>query len=188
MKSSRLRVATRCAQNASTLGVCRRSRPKISRRSRHVVEVRLAGVARGRVAREPRGDDQVGAGPQQLQPGLVADLDAPAGQQRHASPQVGQLRPLREVEVAARRAQPVVEVMDDGVVLLADVAVLRRQAWSAARRRRGGKTLGVVNTGWRRSARMPVSARTRSSRRAAADFRSRTTAFTIMRRARASGL
>ena len=91
------------------------------------LEVGFAGVACRGVAREPRGDDQVRARPQQLQSGLVADLDASAGQQRHASPQVGQLRPLRKVQVAARRTQPVVEVMDDGEVLLADVAVLRRQ-------------------------------------------------------------
>ena len=62
---------------------------------------------------------------QQLEPGLVADLDAAAGEQRHAAAQVGQLRALGEVELRARRAQLVVEVMDHRVLLLADVAVLR---------------------------------------------------------------
>ena len=62
---------------------------------------------------------------QQLDPGLVADLHAPAGQQRDAAAQVGRLGSLAVVEVAAGRAQLVVERMDLDVALLADVAVLR---------------------------------------------------------------
>ena len=81
-------------QNASTLGVWRRSRPKISSRSPHVGEVGLPRVARGRVAREARRDDQVRAGAQQLDAGLVADLHAPAGEQRDAAAQVGGLGAL----------------------------------------------------------------------------------------------
>ena len=103
-----------------------------------VLEVRLARVPRRRVAREARRHDQLRARAQQLDPGLVADLHAPAGEQRDAAAQVGRLRPLREVEVAAVRAELVVERMHARVELLADVAVLRLDelAELAARRRR----------------------------------------------------
>ena len=91
---------------------------------RPVGEVGLLRVTRRRIAREPRRDDHVRAGAQQLEPGLEPDLDASARQQRHAPAQVGRLRALPEVQVGTRRAQLIVEVMDDGVLLLAHVAVL----------------------------------------------------------------
>src|SRR6478735_1683457 len=96
MKSSRSCDAMSSWQNASTLGVCLRSSPKISSRCAH---------------------------PQQLEAGLVADLHASAGEQRRAAGQVGELGALREVEVAAGGTELVVEVMKGGVLLLADVAV-----------------------------------------------------------------
>ena len=65
------------------------------------------------------------AGPQQLEARLVADLDPASRQQRHPSPEVGQLGSLGKVELRAGGAHLIVEVMDDGVFLLADVAVLR---------------------------------------------------------------
>ena len=160
-------------------------------------EVGLLGVAAGGVAGEARGDDEVRAGAQQLQPGLVADLHAAAGEQRHASAQVGQLGALAEVELRARRAQLVVEMVDDGVLLLADVAVQRldrpRARVSSActsfgSKPSGGNTLGVVNTGRRRSARMPVSFNTRSSVFSRATFCWRAVALARRRSARASGL
>ena len=89
-----------------------------------VVEVRLLRVAGGRVAREARRHDQVRAGAQQLDPGLVADLHAAAREQRDAALEVGGLGALREVELGARRAELVVEVVQLAVGLLADVAVL----------------------------------------------------------------
>ena len=85
-------------------------------------EVRLLRVARRGVAREARRDDELRAGAQQLEAGLIADLHAPAGEQRDAAAQVGELGALGEVDLRARRAQLIVEVMDR-VVLLADVAV-----------------------------------------------------------------
>ncbi len=57
-----------------------------------LLEVGLRGVAGRRVAREARRDDQLRAGAQQLDPRLVADLDAPAGEQRDAAAEVGGLR------------------------------------------------------------------------------------------------
>ena len=90
-----------------------------------VGKIRFRGVADRGVPGEAGGDDQVGAGAQQLDAGLVADLDPAAGQQRHPAPQVGQLGALGEVERRAGRAHLVVEVVDGGVLLLADVAVLR---------------------------------------------------------------
>ena len=88
-----------------------------------LLEVRLLRVARRRVAREPCRHDQPGARTQQLDPGLVADLHAAAGEERDASAQVGRLGSLREVEVAARPAHLVVEVVYLCVCLLADVAI-----------------------------------------------------------------
>ena len=90
-----------------------------------LLEVGFARVPGRGVARESRGDDQLRTGSQQLDPGLVADLDATAGEQRDAAREVGGLGALGVVELGARRAQLVVEVMDLGVLLLADVTVLR---------------------------------------------------------------
>lgn len=86
--------------------------------------VRLAGVARGGVVREPGGDDERGARAQQLEADLVAcagerrvsgmaegggwrgsplrtDLDAAAGQQHHLAAHVRPLVPLLVVEAGA---------------------------------------------------------------------------------------
>ena len=197
MKSRRSRVATSSRQNASTLGVWRRSRPTISSRSPPVAEIGLCGVARRRVAREARGDDQVRARPEELEPGLVADLDAPARQQRDAAAQVGQFGPRREVEVRARGAELVVEVMDARIAVLADVAVpvgdgdaggrLRVRSSSRSSTCAGGNTLGVVTMGRRRSVRMPVPSRTASSRPMRVLLRSRSACFARFRRRVALG-
>ena len=96
-------------------------------------EVRLLRVARGRVAREAGRHDQLGARTQQLDAGLVADLHAPARQQGHAAREVGGLAALAIVEVAALRAQLVVERMDLDVAALAHVAVLRLDDLAEAR-------------------------------------------------------
>ena len=90
-----------------------------------LLEVRLGRVARRRVARKARRHDQLRAGAEQLDPGLVADLDAAAREQRDPSAQVGRLRALAEVERRARGAELVVERVDVLVALLADVAMLR---------------------------------------------------------------
>src|ERR1700716_2522275 len=90
-----------------------------------VAEVGLQRVPVGGIAREPGRDDELRAGSQQLDPGLVADLDAPAGEERDAAAQVGRLCALPVIEVAALRTQLVVEGVQLDVGLLADVAVLR---------------------------------------------------------------
>ncbi len=86
-------------------------------------EVGLGGIAGRRVAGEAGGDDQRRPGAEQLDPGLVADLDAAAGEERHPAAEVGGLAPLGEVEVTARLAELVVEVVHHRVALLAHVAV-----------------------------------------------------------------
>ncbi len=85
--------------------------------------VGLLGVAAGGIPGKPGGDDQGGAGPEQLDAGLVADLDPSAGEQRHLAREVGGFGALGEVEGCAGGAQLVVEVVDCEVALLADVAV-----------------------------------------------------------------
>ena len=77
-----------------------------------VAEVGLLRVARRRVPRKPGRDDQVRAGAQQLQAGLIADLDAPAGQQRDTAAQVRELGARGEVDVGAGGAELIVEVVD----------------------------------------------------------------------------
>ena len=69
------------------------------------VEVGLLRVPGRRVPRKPRRHDQRGPGPQQLDPGLVADLHPPAREQRDPAGEVGGLGPLGVVEVAARRGR-----------------------------------------------------------------------------------
>ena len=90
-----------------------------------LVEVGLLCIALRRIARETRGDDEFRAAAQQLQSGLVADLDPPAGEQRDASGQVGQFGALVVVERGAGRTHLVVEMMQLRVVLLAHIAVPR---------------------------------------------------------------
>jgi hypothetical protein len=86
-------------------------------------KIGFAGVAQRRVARETRGHDQVRTRAQELESGLVADLHPPAGEQGDPAGEIGRLLALSEVEVAAIRAELVVEVMQRPVVLLAGVAV-----------------------------------------------------------------
>ena len=90
-----------------------------------LLEVGLGGVAGRGVAREARRHDQLRAGAEQLDPGLVADLHPAAGEERHPVPSGRPSPTACVVEVPARGAELVVERMDADVVLLADVAVLR---------------------------------------------------------------
>ena len=87
-----------------------------------VAEVGLLRVARRGVPREPCRDDEVRAGAEELQAGLVADLDAPAGEQRDTAAQVRELRARGEIDIGARGAELIVEVVDARVGLLADIA------------------------------------------------------------------
>ena len=104
-------------------------------------EVGLLRVARSGVAREARRHNESRACAQELESRLVADLDAPTGEQRHAAAQVGELRSLHEVDLRASRAELIVEVMDGREVLLAHVAVDRlAQLPRCAARRRSRRT------------------------------------------------
>ena len=87
-----------------------------------IVEIGLLRVARRGVAREPCRDDEVRAGAEELQAGLVADLDAPAGEERDAAAQIRELRAGGEIDIGAGGAELIVEVVDARVGLLADVA------------------------------------------------------------------
>lgn len=78
-----------------------------------------------RVLGEAAGHGEFGAVPKKHQRDLVADLDAPAGQQRTTTGEVGAGRAAGEVLVGAFGTQQVVEVVYLPVVVLADVAALR---------------------------------------------------------------
>ena len=88
-----------------------------------LLEIGFPRVTQRAVARKARRDDEARAGPQQLDPGLVADLHASPGEQRDPAREVRGLRTLRVVAIGTARTQLVVEVVDERVLLLADVAV-----------------------------------------------------------------
>src|SRR5262245_61690232 len=96
-----------------------------------LLEVRLVGVSRRRIAWEPSGHDEPRTAAQELQAGLIADLDATTGQQRDASAKVGQLGALREVRCCTFRAELIVEIVDGRVLLLADITVLKLPAFGS---------------------------------------------------------
>ena len=55
---------------------------------------------------------------------MITDFDATAGEKRDAAGEVGEFGALAEVEGGAGGAKLIVEVMNEGVFLFADVAVL----------------------------------------------------------------
>ena len=89
--------------------------------------VRHGGEPAHGVVREAGGDRGVGAVAQQPQRDVHADLGPSAGEQRAAPGQVGARVALGPVERGARRAELVVERVDHGVAVLADVAGPRPQ-------------------------------------------------------------
>jgi hypothetical protein len=84
--------------------------------------VELGGEPARGVVREPRDDDGLGAGAQQLDRGLVADLDPRAGDQADAAAEVRGLVALAPVELRARRAHLIVELVQLEELGLAHVA------------------------------------------------------------------
>src|SRR5690242_2588214 len=63
-----------------------------------ICEIGLAGVAQRRIAWEPRRHYHPRAVAEQAQRGLVADLDAPAGDKRDTTREISALEPLSIVE------------------------------------------------------------------------------------------
>ena len=96
-------------------------------------EVRLGGIPRGRVARKARGNDEMGAGAQQLDAGLIADFYPSAGEQRHATGEVGQFAALGVIEVGARGAELIVKMVQHIERPLAHVAMLRLECLAKIR-------------------------------------------------------
>src|SRR5688572_10180915 len=88
-----------------------------------VVEIRLARIPPRRIPRKPRRHDQLGPAAKQFEPGLIADLHPPTGQQRHAPVQIRQFGALAEIQLGAGRAQLVVEMMQLRVLRLARIAM-----------------------------------------------------------------
>ena len=84
--------------------------------------VRLPRVALHRVDRKACRDDQLRTRAQQLERGLKSDLHARAGDQCDASAQIGGLRALGVIEIAALAAHRVVVAVHPHEGALADVA------------------------------------------------------------------
>ena len=125
MKSRRVWVASSWRQNASTLGVWRRSRPKISSRSPQSAKSGSLRVTRA----ESRGNRVVtiNCAPQRssLSPAWYPIFTRPpvssATRPRRSASSVR----LRKLSVGACRTELIVEVMDQRVLLLTDVTVLQ---------------------------------------------------------------
>jgi hypothetical protein len=90
-----------------------------------LLEIRFRCVTHRRIAWEARRDDELGAAAEQFDASLIADFHAAARQQGRAPAQVGQFAALAPVQFRAGRAKLVVEVMDLGIIPLADVTILR---------------------------------------------------------------
>ena len=99
-----------------------------------LVGVRLPGESPGGVLGEPGGDGEVGTVAEQHQRDVHADLCPATGEKRAAAAQVGVLVAFVAVGGRASWAELMVERVDPGVVLLADVARL------GADERSGGAT------------------------------------------------
>ncbi len=83
-----------CGEHVSTERLDARRVPEVEPEDLQTVtpvgEVGLGGVPRGGVAREAGRHDQRSPATQQLDPGLVPDLHAPAGEQRNRPREIGQ--------------------------------------------------------------------------------------------------
>src|SRR4051812_47075632 len=88
-----------------------------------LIKIRFASIARSRIPWESRGNDKCRTGPQQFDAGLITDLHSAARQQRHTPAEVRRFGSLHKVELSARRAQLIVEVMNCRIRLLADVTM-----------------------------------------------------------------
>src|SRR5258706_13000226 len=69
-----------------------------------LIEIVLAGVAAGRVARKPRSHDQTRARAKELDTCLIADFDASPGEQGSAATQIRKLSAFREILIGAADA------------------------------------------------------------------------------------
>ena len=76
----------------------------------------------------------------QLEAGLIANLHAPACQERHAAAKVAELGALGKVQLGARQTHLVVEVMDVRVLPFADVTMLELLGYTV----RGRFTVDVL--------------------------------------------
>jgi hypothetical protein len=79
----------------------------------------------GRIAGESRCDDDVSAGAQQLQSRLKANLDSSSSDQCVTVLEVRRLDSFDPIELGAIGTERVVEVVDEIVVVFADVAIAR---------------------------------------------------------------
>ncbi len=89
-----------------------------------VTKIGFHGVALGGVARKTSGDDELRAGAEEFEAGLIANLDAAPGEESDAAGEICQFGAFGEIEFGALGAELIVEMMNGGVVAFADVAVL----------------------------------------------------------------
>ncbi len=108
-----------------------------------LLKIRFGGITHRRVARKPCGHDELRAAAEQLDAGLITDLHATAGEQRHAPAQVGQFAALAEIQLRACRTKLVVKMMDLRVILFADITILRLDDALAGIREHCFGTFGV---------------------------------------------
>ena len=167
MRSRRSSSWSSWLQKISTLGRVAQVQAVDAEATAPVGEVRLGGVAPRGVVGKAGGGDDGGPGPQELERGLVADLDPGPGDEGHAALEVGGLEALLVVEGGALGAQGVVEGVHPPVLGLADVAgpgLLDLAVGPGLGRLPDARRGGGTKTSASRAARMPVRARTSRSR------------------------
>ena len=77
-----------------------------------VFEIRFLGIAQCGVAGEAGGNDQVGAGAEEFDAGLVADFHAAAGEEGDAAFEIGGFGAFAEIQFGAGGAELVVEMVN----------------------------------------------------------------------------
>src|SRR5450755_2314376 len=89
------------------------------------LKVRLGGVTDRRVAWKTCADDELCACAQKFDARLITNFYTSAGEKRHAAAQIRRLGALEKIQFRALRAKLIVEMVNRGIILLADVAILR---------------------------------------------------------------
>jgi len=89
-----------------------------------IFKIGFVRIAHGGVAGKACGDNKIGASAQKFNARLIPDFHAAARQQGDTPMQIGELSPLAKVQIAAPRAQLIVEMVGRRMMLFANVAML----------------------------------------------------------------
>src|SRR5687768_10989941 len=80
-------------------------------------EIRLRSIARRRIARKASRHNQMTAGAQHFDAGLIANFNTSSSEQRHATTKISKFGPFAKIQLRARRTKLIVEVVNLRIVL-----------------------------------------------------------------------